>query len=73
MALAGLAGGALATLRHGPSKAWRGGLLGLALGGLGAVAWAALTQRPPRTALERADDTTSYQPAPLRRTQENQA
>jgi len=38
LALAGLAGGICAAVRNGASTFWRGGLLGLALGGIGLAA-----------------------------------
>lgn len=38
IALAGAVGAAIEAGRHGPSKSWRGGLIGLALGTLGALA-----------------------------------
>ncbi len=45
VALAGIAGGLLDAVKNGPGKFWRGGLIGLGLGALGAVAQARLTTR----------------------------
>ncbi len=56
VALAGAAGGLIDALRHGPDKFWRGGLIGLAAGALGAIGLAAVRQRPLPMAMERADD-----------------
>src|SRR5581483_1843793 len=43
VALAGLAGAAADALRNGPGKFWRGGLVGLGLGVLGALGLASLS------------------------------
>jgi NAD(P)-dependent dehydrogenase (short-subunit alcohol dehydrogenase family) len=45
IALAGAVGAAWDAVRHGPSKCWRGGLIGLSLGLLGALGAAALAHR----------------------------
>ncbi|HUY31149.1 MAG TPA: SDR family oxidoreductase [Pirellulales bacterium] len=45
IALAGVAGGVYDALKNGLSKCWRGGLIGLSLGTLGAMGLAALSQR----------------------------
>jgi short-subunit dehydrogenase len=57
VALMGAAGAVLDALRHGPGMCWRGGLLGLALGALGAVGLAALARRD-----ENVGNTRSHAP-----------
>jgi hypothetical protein len=47
IAVAGAVGAACDAIRNGPGKLWRGGLIGLALGTLGALGLAALS-RPDR-------------------------
>ena len=49
IALAGVAGGVCDAVQNGLGKCWRGGLIGLSLGALGALGLAALSQgRTPR-------------------------
>jgi hypothetical protein len=72
IALAGAVGAAYDAARNGPGKFWRGGLVGLALGTLGALGLAALSRpdkavrflsdRPPSAGPSRASDETE-QPA----------
>jgi hypothetical protein len=71
IALAGTAGAAWDALCNGPGKAWRGGLVGVALGTLGALGLAALSRpdKPERLQGQQADrgltDRLPNHPTPM--------